>query len=211
MNEASQTRDVYLTIDWEYIPSPPADFQNATPVWLDVDGGCFQRGSEVPVPANQSTFSLVMNPAWTASFSGEVLVITSHLHDGGEDVLVYKNGAAVCNAKARYGERPGYVSPGDHSDHHGGGEGGDHDHDHEGGGEGGHHGHGRRNMLERRHEDRVHISSISLCTGVGRFETGDKWSVTANYNLTKNAPTMIGSHSEPVMGISLMYVVKDTK
>ncbi|KAK1759558.1 hypothetical protein QBC47DRAFT_292019, partial [Echria macrotheca] len=207
MNEANQTREVFVTVDWEYVPSPSADFQVITPVWLDVNGTCFEHGSEVEVPVNQTTFSLVMNPAWTSPFAGEVVEIMSHLHDGGQDVLVYKNGGVVCNAKARYGERPGYVSPGDHSDHHHDDDDHDHDdHDHE------HHGgHDSVNTLQKRHEDRVHISSISGCTNVGRIEVGDKWSVTAEYNLTRNMPMMMGGHYEPVMGISVLFVAKDTK
>lgn len=57
----------------------------------------------------------------------------------------------------------------------------------------------------------IHISSISLCNQTGRFEIGDKWSVTASYNLTKYAPRMAGDHYEPVMGISIMYVLKDNE
>ncbi|KAK5662012.1 hypothetical protein OQA88_10123 [Cercophora sp. LCS_1] len=200
MNQASVTRDAVVTIDWEFIPSIPSDFRQAVPVWLDVDGTCITRGSEVPVPEGSSAFTLVQKEPWTAQISGDVLLMMSHLHDGGDNVEVVRNGLVSCNAKARYGERPGYVSSGDHSNHGGGSDGGDDEGEHHGG-----HGAG----LERRHEDTVHISSISLCTAQGRVEVGDKWFVKANYNMTKYTPMSAGHHLEPVMGITVLYIAKD--
>jgi len=199
MNEGAD-RDAVVTIDWEFIPSIPADFKRATLVWLDVDGPCLERGGEVPVPEGAKAFSLEMNPPWTAQLSGDVLQVINHMHDGGDDQLVVRNGATACIGKARYGEKPGYVSQGDHSDH--GSSGG-------GGGGGGHHdGHGI-SPIERRHEDIPHVSSISSCFKPGRVEIGDKWHVKANYNLTRYAPMSMSGHQEPVMGIALVYVALD--
>lgn len=203
MNSASDTRDAFISLDWEFIPSIPSDFRQAIPVWLDVDGTCIRRGSEVPVPDNATAFTLVQQEAWTAQISGDVLLMASHLHDGGDSVEVIRNGQVSCNAKARYGERPGFVSSGDHSNHGGGSGGGDEE-------EGGHHG-GHSTGLERRHEDTVHISSISVCTAQGRVEIGDKWFVKANYNLTRYTPMSSGHHLEPVMGITQLYVAKDAE
>jgi hypothetical protein len=204
MNEGTP-RDAVVTIDWEFIPSIPADFKRAVFVWLDVDGPCLQRGGEVPIPEGAKAFSLEMNPPWTADFSGDVLQLASHMHDGGDEQLVIRNGNVACTAKARYGEKPGFVSSGDHSNHGGGmggGEGG-------GGGGGGHHdGHGF-SPVQRRHEDIPHVSSISSCFKAGRVEVGDKWHVKANYNLTRYPPMNMGGHLEPVMGISMMYVALD--
>lgn len=193
MNEGAP-RDAVVTIEWEFIPSQPSSFRPATFIWLDADGPCLERGGEVPVPEGQAVFNLSMNPPWTADFSGDILQIASHMHDGGEELLVKRNGEVVCEGKARYGEKPGYVSSGDHSDHEGGGEGG------------GHH-HGRD--LGRRHEDMPHISSITSCWGQGRVEKGDKWGLEARYNLTRHSAMAMGGHLEPVMGISMVYVARD--
>ncbi|KAK0641118.1 hypothetical protein B0T16DRAFT_393452 [Cercophora newfieldiana] len=200
MNEG-EPRDTITVIEYEFIPSIPADFKRAALVWLDVDGPCLQRGGEVPVPEGAKAFSLEMNPPWTSQLSGDVLQLVSHMHDGGDEQLVLRNGNVACAAKARYGEKPGYVSSGDHSNHGGGPV--------EGGGGGGHHdGHGF-SPVQRRHEDIAHVSSISSCFKAGRVEIGDKWSVRANYNMTRYAPMNMGGHLEPVMGISMMYVALD--
>jgi len=202
MNEQA-TRDAVVTIEWEFIPSIPAGFKRAALIWLDVDGACLPRGGEVPIPDGAKAFTLEMNPPWTAQLSGDILQMASHMHDGGDELLVLRNNNVACTGKARYGEKPGYVSSGDHSGHMGGGE---------GGGGGHHEGHGGFSLpITKRHEDTPHVSSISSCFSNGRVEIGDKWHVKANYNLTRYGPLTLGGHAEPVMGITLMYVALDTK
>jgi len=197
MSDAAAARDVIITVDWEFIPSVPSDFQSLRPLWLSADGPCLSLGGEIPVPANQTAFTVAMDPAWKSTVAGEVVVAQAHAHDGAEEVRTLRNGKVACTHKVRYGEKPGYVTPGDHSDHGGGGEGG------------GHH-HGRRS-LGRRDADIPRVSSLSTCTNLGRMELGDLWSVQADYNIVKHKPMGGEGHLEPVMGISLLYVAEDPK
>ncbi|KAK1836698.1 hypothetical protein QBC39DRAFT_247005, partial [Podospora conica] len=183
MSDAAAARDVVITVDWEFVPSVPSDFKHVTPVWISADGPCLPLGGEVPIPANQTAFTLAMDPAWKSTIAGEIIGAFSHAHDGVEQVRTLRNGQVVCSSKVRYGETPGYG--------------------------GGHH-HGRRS-LGRRHEDIPRVSSLSTCTNVGRIEVGDLWSVQADYNLVRHKPMGGEGHLEPVMGISIMHVIEDPK
>ena len=198
MSDASTARDVIITVDWEFIPSVPSDFKHLTPVWLSADGPCLPLGAEVPVPANETAFTIAMDPAWKSTIAGDIVSIYSHAHDGADEVRTLRGIQVVCKSKVRYGEKPGYVSPGDHSDHE------------SGGGEGGGHHHGRR-ALGRRHEDTPRLSSLSSCINVGRMEAGDLWSVQGDYNISKHKPMGGEGHLEPVMAIAFVHVAEDPK
>ncbi|KAK3316258.1 hypothetical protein B0H66DRAFT_560838 [Apodospora peruviana] len=209
MNDKMEARDAVVTIDWEFVPASSASsssFKHATPIWLDIDGIC-PGSSEVPVPDGGSSkvFSLSLSPPWTSSFSAEILWVMSHLHDGGETLQVTKNSSpVVCDSVARYGETDAYVVTEVH----------DHNTPSEGGSGSGHHGgqHGvkRRAAAAPAHTTRMtHISSMSSCALLGKqMNVGDEWTITANYNLTDHAPMTEGDGLAPVMGISIMYVVK---
>ncbi|KAK3349995.1 hypothetical protein B0T25DRAFT_254938 [Lasiosphaeria hispida] len=183
MNEARSAKDVLVKIDWEFVKSPPADFKAVTPVWLDVDGPCLPRNGEVPLPENATVFNLVMNPPWKANFSGEVLWVIPHLHDGGDSLKVMKNNAVTCDSLPGYGETPGFRTPEVEHGHHG--------------------------RTAKRHEEMLHISSMTVCDKIQRIEVGDTWGVKADYNLTKHAPQGEGDHLAPVMGIAVLFVVRD--
>ncbi|KAM7224124.1 hypothetical protein V8F06_000597 [Rhypophila decipiens] len=203
MNDQTLPRDAVIVLDWEYVPSPAAaaaaDFKHATPLWLDIDGACSPRGSSVPVPDNGTTkaFSLTMTPAWKATFSADtILLVGSHLHDGGDNIVVTRNGEVVCDSVAKYGETDAYVSTSVHE--HG-----------TGGTAGGHEG----QVMEKRHTTKTpHVSSISSCSyplGAHKVEVGDEWSVRANYDLGKYKAMSEGGGLAPIMGISMLYVIKN--
>ncbi|KAK3995860.1 hypothetical protein QBC44DRAFT_14689 [Cladorrhinum sp. PSN332] len=159
---------VVLTVDWEWVPASGAEgFKKLTPVWLDIDGTCSLRNSEVPVSREEPEASLKIEPAWKAGFGGKVVWAGGHLVDGGDTLEVTKNGTVVCEMRAGY--------------------------EHDG--------------AEFKKE---HLSSLGSCDSVGRMEVGDEWGLTANYNFTKHAPMEERSgNPAPVMGVSLMYVVRD--
>ncbi|KAM7188609.1 hypothetical protein V8F20_010496 [Naviculisporaceae sp. PSN 640] len=196
MNELPQARDAIVVIDWEFVPlsssaTTAAEFKHATPLWLDIDGACSLRGSEVPVPTDKKIFSMSMSPPWKATFAADtILWVMAHIHDGGENLVVTRNGVEVCDAVAGYGESEGYVSMVLH--------------EHVAGAGGGH--------MGKRHTTRTpHVSSLSSCSPVGKekVQVGDEWSVVANYNLEKYAATSEGDGLAPIMGISMVYVVKN--
>ncbi|CAI4219880.1 unnamed protein product [Parascedosporium putredinis] len=109
----------------------------------------------------------------------------SHSHDENED--------APAAGKARPGTITGEA---DHD--HGAGEEEGHTHEEEGG-----HDHGADGHI-------THISSIRNCDELGRFAVGDEFSITSFYNFTLH-PAMAGHHGglEPVMGITILYALKD--
>ena len=197
MNDKPETRDAALVVDWEFVPNTPG-FKQATPLWLDIDGACGARGSQVPVPDNGAAkvFSLAMTPPWKATISADILMIGSHLHDGGESLQVTKNGATVCDSVAKYGESEGYVSTTIHE-------------------------HGllaavpgsgvSKDKRAPAHTIKTpHLSSMSLCEPLGlKVQPGDEWSVRANYNLTNHKGMAEGSGLAPIMGIGVVYVVKN--
>jgi hypothetical protein len=111
MNEVKETRDAILTLDWGYITGAPADFHPLSIVWLDVDGanGCDEDVKDPLPPKDTMKFSLEMSNPWTMATSGQVILTGGHLHDGGVDLQVIRNGETVCDSAAEYGESPGYV------------------------------------------------------------------------------------------------------
>lgn len=185
MNDREESRDAAVVLDWEFVPKTPG-FKQASVLWLDIDGACTTRGSEVPVPDNGAAkvFSLSMTPPWKATFSADILFILSHLHDGGETLQTTKNGATVCDSAAKYGESEGYVSTTIHE--HGG-------------------------AKEKRHTVKSpHVSSMNSCfLPKDKILPGDEWTVRANYNMTNHKGNLHGGGLAPVMGISMVYVVKN--
>lgn len=181
MNETPDSRPVVVTITYEYIPSFPRHFSNVTPVWLDITGVC--GGSDYPVPNDTTTFSPV-SPPWIANVTGKITYVAGHIHDGGLDVEIQKNGVTICDSVATYGATPGYVEMNSsmvvmpmNGSMYG--------------------------------QDTVHISNMSACHDIGHMKKGEQWGVKANYDLMQHAPMldMDGSPS-PVMGISLLYVAQ---
>lgn len=205
MNDKDEARDAAVVIDWEFVPNNATTcFKKADTLWLDIDGACTIRGSEVPVPDNGTAkvFSLSMAPPWKPNFSADILVMGSHLHDGGEWMQTTKNGATVCDSVAKYGESEAYISTSVH--------------DHGGSGIA-----GRVVVAEdvvSEKETRApahtiktsHVSSISTCSlPKEKIQPGDEWSVTANYNLTDHKAMGDGADLAPIMGITMVYLVKN--
>jgi len=109
MNEVPETRDAVVTVEFEYLPAQSHEFRPVKTVWLDIDGVCDENRAEVPPPANLTTFSLGMEDHWTMDLSGEVVSFMNHLHDGGLNLQVIRNGKTACDSAARYGESTGFV------------------------------------------------------------------------------------------------------
>lgn len=140
--------------------------------WLDItDCGLSS------VPAQEGVFEL-RSKGWKSTVAGRLLSATGHVHDGGVDTVIYKNGEPVCTSVQVYGGKPGFTAPG-------GGHGG-HDDGHDDG-----------------HGGTDHISGAGVCEDFGTVEVGDELVVAANYNTTAH-PLDMGHDGEPhdIMGIS---------
>lgn len=198
MNDKNEARDATVVMDWEFVPNTPS-FKKADVLWLDIDGPCTTRKSEFPIPDNGAArvFSL-SSPPFKAIFSADILQVISHVHDGGESMQVTKNGATVCDSTAKYGESEGYVATSIHE--HGGS------------------GTGTGGLAVSENEKRApahtiktpHVSSINSCFLLkDKIQPGDEWSIKANYNLTNHKAMAMGSELAPIMGIGLVYIVKN--
>ena len=172
MNELMDPQMAVVTITYEYIPSPPAQFAKVTPLWLDI-GNC--NGSDVP-PLTNTTFEYTMNP-WKSTVQGRITALGSHLHDGGINLMTMKNNETMlCNGVASYGQTPGYIGTNEMSVVPG------------------------MNGMPMDNLTMSHVSSISTCSG-GTIEMGDMLSIKANYDFTKHMAMMNTDGSlMPVMG-----------
>ena len=83
-----------------------AGYKAVKMAWLDA-GGCYS-GSEI-TPKNGS-YDLT-SPTWTSSISGTMLAADGHVHNGGENVTIWKNGQSACISQHLYGRTPEYISP----------------------------------------------------------------------------------------------------
>jgi hypothetical protein len=180
MNEIPNPRLAVLTIEYEYIPSMPSGFSTVEPWWLDVSGPC--GDSDMPVPPNETAFNF-SSTGWKAPYSGLIVFMGGHLHDGGELLEVTQNGKSICDFKPTYGATAGYIDmmPTNMSS--------------------------MPNMPAGMSMAMTHVSNITTCTKVGNFNTGDSFGIQADYNITDHAP-MLGANGtiEPVMGISILYI-----
>lgn len=107
------------------------------------------------------------------------------MHDGGTQLDVLKNSNVICASKPTY-------KIGGHS-------------------------HKKRSTgLSRRDgpstDDKLHISTMTTCTNMGRMSKGDKISIKAYYDFNKHEGMKTGPTSAryaPVMGIAIMYAAAD--
>jgi hypothetical protein len=106
MNENTSSKNVYMTITWEYVPGVPKGWSDVRPVWFDAD----QCGVSDVKPKKQSGQYMISSKSWTANFNGKVIAMGSHLHDGGSHLEIIRNGKLVCDSIAHYGETPQYRS-----------------------------------------------------------------------------------------------------
>jgi len=98
MNMAMEPRKAFLTMTYEYIPTVPTDFSMVKSYWLDI-GGC---GSS-SFPAKEKEAFEYSSPGWTSSTTGRIVLAISHLHDGGINTEILKNGKVICYSEASYG------------------------------------------------------------------------------------------------------------
>ncbi|KAK4183052.1 hypothetical protein QBC35DRAFT_544984 [Podospora australis] len=112
LNTTPFPSDAIIAIDYEFVPASLATdsgFKKVTPVWLDVAGLCSSEIFTAQVPASRTSpeFSLSMAPAWEADLSGDIISVTGHVNDGGENIEFSRNGTVVCDSRASYGDTSG--------------------------------------------------------------------------------------------------------
>lgn len=99
-NEAK--KDVYVTLDYEYIPdmkTRPADYLQVGMNAINVD----PCGVQKLYPPTDKAMRYA-SPPWNVISDGYLLDVKPHMHDGGINMTFYRNGEAACTSKAVYGD-----------------------------------------------------------------------------------------------------------
>jgi hypothetical protein len=115
MNGSEDAREVYVTMEWEFVPASVEPFDLIKTIWLDVAGTCSY--SELPIGADEGPLLDVTTEPWSSSFTAQIPTIWNHIHDGGTHQQVYIGGKTVCESTAKYGESPGFISHADNNGH----------------------------------------------------------------------------------------------
>lgn len=197
MNESELNRTVYLTIEWEYLAGIPDGFDLDVPIWLDVKGDCPSEAG--PLVPKADVFNATRESPWSPNFTGDLFLMTSHVHDGNIHQEVFLDGKMVCDSVANYGESAGYISHvgmyGHEMEHEHGGDDGE-----EEGEPGSEHDHGSDDHI-------THISSTTSCQNLGKIGPDSKLTLTSFYDMTKH-PAMMGHDGdlEPIMAIEWMHM-----
>jgi len=174
-------KNVYLTIDFEYIPGAlPAGFKRTRALWLDVTNCGI---SSVIPPRGQMKFKL-NSKKWTVGYSGEMLGVGGHLHDGGTLLNIYKNNDVICASDANYGT------------------GGGHSH--------GRRSIEKRQGNGPSADGKEHIQKMTTCSMMGPVSPNDQIWIDAQYDFNKHKgfQSKSGAFTE-VMGIAIMYLAAD--
>ncbi|KAE9970644.1 hypothetical protein EG328_006128 [Venturia inaequalis] len=102
VNYEPEDRDIYVMIDYEYIPSTdgkrPADYMDVGMGAIAVDG-CLV--TSLAPPSDKAI--KYKSPDWDVTHNGYLVNIAPHLHDGAMDINVYLNGNKICTSNAIYG------------------------------------------------------------------------------------------------------------
>jgi hypothetical protein len=172
MNLNTTDKTVYLTLDYKYVAGDTPGFKPAKPLWLDVA----QCGTS-EVPAKTGKYTVASQP-WTSTITGTLLGGAGHLHDGGTNAVMEKNGQVFCDSVAKYGTKPEFVDPGgmDHGDDGG--------HGHAGG---------------------MHISEQTLCESGSSIAPGDRIVLKGNYDDSVHPQMVHDGKLHSVMAIAILY------
>ena len=98
MHETEAQDDIVVSITYEYVTRANAPgFFPITAYWLDV-GGCEDSSQ----PAHPDSTFIYTSPTLLGTQRGTITFVGGHLHDGGTNINLMKNGKVVCSAGATY-------------------------------------------------------------------------------------------------------------
>jgi hypothetical protein len=179
MNINMEDKVVWLTMYYDFVEGPlPAGWNDMKTIWFDVN----QCGTSEVRPPKQSGSFTITSGKWNPNFTGKIVALGGHLHDGGISVEVKDGSRTLCSCKAKYAEKPEYIQAPSH------------------GGGGGH------GPVVK------HISSMSQCdlNSFGKEEEvkkGQSWYVEGKYDYSQfDGMRDPGGKQSEIMAISLMYI-----
>ena len=118
INLSPTPETVHVTIEYEFIPGQPVDFNWVRPVWLDIancsDPEIMPSTKDLTAPHKYWKFE-----PYDAGFSGRIVTAIGHVHDGATALTIVKSTPetgnqvlTVCKFTPVYGGNPAFVDPG---------------------------------------------------------------------------------------------------
>jgi hypothetical protein len=181
--------DIYVTVDYEWLPGKPPGYMNILAIPQDASGG------NPRPPAGKSTFVFTSRPTkltvegkvlsqygFAALYKFTLAVIltrSSHLHDGGIHTEIFINGKMVCDSKTEYGTDPTYIQTGKNA-----------------GLDNSALGTPKQIAAKGTLRAITHISNFGECPGTTAIHKGDQIVTKAYYNYTER-PTLLNLRGMP--------------
>jgi hypothetical protein len=176
-NLESDEKEVYIDMDYDYLPGQPEGYTDIIPVSQDALGVGAVTGSVKQIGTWTKT-----SPAYKAIQDSQVLMMYGHVHDGGIHTEIMVNGKVTCDSLAYYQDM---VIPANQTTT----------------GALGGHGHAKRDG------GNSHILAFGECTDVGMIKKDDEITTKVYYDFTKRPATLMANGKEDaLMGISMTYL-----
>jgi hypothetical protein len=102
VNYDNKDKDLYLTLDVEWVPGKAPDMLDVGMGALSADN-CVDKERGILHPPKDKPITY-KGEEWVVTENGYFINFTPHIHDGGVNVKVFVNGNQVCEAKAIYGD-----------------------------------------------------------------------------------------------------------
>ncbi|KAF1980948.1 hypothetical protein K402DRAFT_467905 [Aulographum hederae CBS 113979] len=181
MNMDPVAKEVYMVLYYDIVPTTPAMTKQTVSVWLELNQCGMpdtSRGNlNLLQQPQKNVFSELTHP-WYSPYNGNMVYVSGHEHDGGTNLVIYKNDAVLCDTKANY-NAPMESSMGAMP------------------GMGG----------STTAQPTSSIGAMTYCRNMGAVKKGDQFHISANYNLDKYPGMKKDDGSlDEVMGISILMI-----
>ncbi|TLD25685.1 hypothetical protein E2P81_ATG09342 [Venturia nashicola] len=98
-------KDIYFTLDLEWVPGKAADLLDVGLGALTADA-CADKDKGILHPPKDKAITY-KGEEWNVIDNGYFINFTPHVHDGAVNIKVFLNGKEICEAKALYGAEGG--------------------------------------------------------------------------------------------------------
>jgi hypothetical protein len=124
MNLDDKEKWVWLALTYDYLEGSHPDYKSGKIIWMSI--GPNRCGRRDPNPFGASNLTATLQPTsqklsessfpWIAPQNGYILGFNGHMHDGGVEIKVHKNGKQLCTTVPVYSS--GGTGMGGHSSGH---------------------------------------------------------------------------------------------
>jgi hypothetical protein len=176
-NMEAREKEVYIDLDYDYLPGQPEGYTDIIPVSQDALGMDAMSGK------------IKQNGVWTKTSSpyksgqdARILMMYGHVHDGGIHTEIMVNGKVKCDSLAFYQDMKVPMNVTTTTGHS----------------------HAKRDGPKGKNS---HILSFGECVDVGMINKGDVITTKVYYDFTKRPATPLANgHEDALMGISMTYL-----